>query len=328
MSFGIGFGGKIGFAASGYPKKPTAPTSLTATSTTPGVVSLSWTAPVNTGFPAVSDYTVEIVGITTINTGNTNTTYSWSGGTKAVSYSFRVYANNSAGQSPASNTASVTVSGNVATGGTVTDISNYNGTGQTWRVHTFSSGTGTFSISQATHPFRYLVVAGGGSGGRGDNGSFAGGGGGGGGVNAGTGNLSVGSLSVTVAPTSPATNAQGVAGGSSSLGAITASGGITGWEASNGGGGRESGSPTSNAGGSGTFFYGGGGGGAGGVGGNGSQDTQTGGAGGAGLSNNISGTALIYGRGGNGGAGGNQPGNVGQGAPGTSAGIVIVSYQL
>jgi len=50
---------------------------------------------------------------------------------------------------------------NAATGGTVTDVDDYNGTGQKWRVHTFTSN-GTFTVKTAAKPFRVLVVGGGG----------------------------------------------------------------------------------------------------------------------------------------------------------------------
>jgi len=52
---------------------------------------------------------------------------------------------------------------NSATGGTVTDVDNYNGTGQKWRVHTFTD-SGTFTVTNAGKPFRVLVVGGGGGG--------------------------------------------------------------------------------------------------------------------------------------------------------------------
>lgn len=52
---------------------------------------------------------------------------------------------------------------NAATGGLVTDVPNYNGTGETWRVHTFTS-SGTLTVTSAPRPFRTLVVAGGAAG--------------------------------------------------------------------------------------------------------------------------------------------------------------------
>lgn len=52
---------------------------------------------------------------------------------------------------------------NSATGGTVTDVPNYNGTGQKWRVHRFATG-GTFTVTQSTQPFRVFGSGGAGGG--------------------------------------------------------------------------------------------------------------------------------------------------------------------
>lgn len=60
---------------------------------------------------------------------------------------------------------------NAATGGTTSDISNYNGTGETWRLHTISSNT-TFTVTSSIDSFRILLVGGGG-GGNGDSGCCA-----------------------------------------------------------------------------------------------------------------------------------------------------------
>ena len=49
---------------------------------------------------------------------------------------------------------------NKATGGNVTDVPNYNGTGETWRVHEFT-GNGTFSVEVAIDPFRVGMIGGG-----------------------------------------------------------------------------------------------------------------------------------------------------------------------
>ena len=51
---------------------------------------------------------------------------------------------------------------NDAVGGTVTEIDDYNGSGEKWRVHTFT-GNGTLDISVAVQPFRVLIVGGGGA---------------------------------------------------------------------------------------------------------------------------------------------------------------------
>ena len=97
---------------------------------------------------------------------------------------------------------------NAATGGTVTDVPNYLGTGETWRVHQFT-GNGTFTVTASftVNPFRVAGIGGGGGGRRhnchnsGGGGTFTdtdyvipvgthtvtiGGGGGGGGGGAGT----------------------------------------------------------------------------------------------------------------------------------------------
>jgi hypothetical protein len=55
---------------------------------------------------------------------------------------------------------------NEAVGGTVTEIADYNGTGQTWRVHTFTS-SGSLEVLSDGDPngFRVMVAGGGGGGG-------------------------------------------------------------------------------------------------------------------------------------------------------------------
>lgn len=59
---------------------------------------------------------------------------------------------------------------NSATGGnSTTDVSDYLGTGQTWRVHVFTS-SGTFSVSQGPQTFKYFVLGGGAGGGYGTGG--------------------------------------------------------------------------------------------------------------------------------------------------------------
>ena len=74
---------------------------------------------------------------------------------------------------------------NAASGGTTTDVSNYNSTGQTWRVHSMTSNT-TFTVTSSVQTFSVLLV-GGGFNGEGANpdccdacGRFGGGGGAGG----------------------------------------------------------------------------------------------------------------------------------------------------
>ena len=92
-------------------------------------------------------------------------THTVTGLTNGQQYTFKVRAvYNDASVGSWSNVVAVTPqSFNEATGGTVTDVSNYNGTGETWRVHTFT-GNGTFTVIRAAQSFHRLVV-GGGSGG-------------------------------------------------------------------------------------------------------------------------------------------------------------------
>ena len=49
---------------------------------------------------------------------------------------------------------------NEAVGGTITEIDDYNGTGEKWRVHTFT-GNGTLDVTTAVNPFRVGLIAGG-----------------------------------------------------------------------------------------------------------------------------------------------------------------------
>lgn len=180
-----------GLFASSMPKKPTAPTSLAATNSKIGKISLSWNAPINTGYPVVTGYTVEVVGVTTVSLGNV-TSYEWTGGTKGTQYAFKVYANNAAGQSGASNaTSPITLNGVSATGGTVTT---YTSGGNLYKVHSFTTvGSNTLTVTNSGL-VDYLVVAGGQAGGS----DFSRYGGNGGGYSAGTSTLSVTSYAMTV----------------------------------------------------------------------------------------------------------------------------------
>jgi hypothetical protein len=103
---------------------------------------------------------------------------------------------------------------NDATGGSETTVSNYNSSGETWKVHTFT-GSGSLTVTRAVLPFRVLCVGGGGSGAAG--GPFCSQGGPGGNAAAidTTVSLSSGSNTVTV----------GGVGGTSSLSSVSAVGG-------------------------------------------------------------------------------------------------------
>mgnify|MGYP000016847978 CR=1 FL=1 len=242
---------------------------------------------------------------------------------------------------------------NSATGGTVTTVEDYNGTGQTWRVHTFTA-SGTFTVQVADQPFRVLVV---GAGGGGSSGSFEvnGQGGGGGWVENVTTDVPVGAHAVTIGNRGKgATTAESYSGGSGGdtlLGeVVTAKGGggaaastrgksgssrYPGVQGNHGpssqgaGGGGDTGPGTipnggpglaSNITGDGTTLYVGGGG------GGGARQTGHGsgwqGAGNGGTDQANGGNASGYGNGGGGGGG-----NSGLGGNGSS-GVVIVAYQI
>jgi hypothetical protein len=146
------------------------PTNLVASNVNTGTIGLTWSAPSSVpGSPVITSYTIFVSGGTTtqINTGNANTSYTFTGGVKGTSYTFAVVANNAGGSSAQSNSVTSTVLGNDASGGTVTTVSNYNGTGQSWRVHEFTSN-GALTFSMANQPVR--VYIGGGNGGGGSSG--------------------------------------------------------------------------------------------------------------------------------------------------------------
>lgn len=260
---------------------------LTAT-TNPTSVSLSW--PTAGGSP--TSYEIDIDG-TVIDVGNV-TSYEKTSLTPNQQYRFKVrpkYSDGSTGgwtffkdRTP--------LGFNAATGGTTTDVSNYNGTGQTWRVHTFNSN-GTFTVTNSADSFRILYVGGGGGGqsvGGGGSSGINGNGGSGGDV---TATLSVGSYTATIG-----------AGG-----------------AGNGSGGGRCVNGAGLPGGTTTFHsYTGSGGAAGGCGGSGS---------GPGPTSNITGTSIKYGGFANGqrGAGG-AGGTNGNGSSGGTSGTVIISYRI
>ena len=237
---------------------------------------------------------------------------------------------------------------NDATGGTITTVDNYNGSGEKWRVHTFT-GNGTLDISVAVQPFRVLLVGGGASGGRRADGVGGAGGGAGGVIEQTAVALPSGALSVTVGAGGTSLNA----GGASSLHTLTASGG----DFSSGSTGGGSGAPTTFTGGSGSApSYGERGGGGGGAGGNGGNAGGNAGIGGAGVATTITGTTQrVAGGGGGGGArdvnpgtgtdgggnggassattwgsggggAGNRPGATGTGSG--ADGVVIVAYRI
>lgn len=300
-------------------------TGLSASSITSTSMSLSWSAPVISGDSSITSYIVTGGGTAVV----TGTTASISGLSVNTSYTFTVVANNSIGAGVRSNITVSTLSFNSATGGTTTDVSNYNGTGQTWRVHQFSSN-GTLNVTSAGSPFRVLMVGGGGSGG-GPVGFGQGGGGGSGGVVfRESQTLSAQSYSIVVGGAGSNTNTTAF-----SLTALAGGAGNGGSGGSGAGGhGGHSGSccgptgpvqaggaalqPTSASGGFGN------------PGASGVDDPGTwygaGGAGGsANYSSNITGASVSYGFGGAGG--GPNQNAINSGAPG-GAGTVIVAYRI
>lgn len=348
-----------------YPTPPAvvAPV-LTATGGDTQVV-LTWTAA--TGATVLS-YEVEKNGVVE-NVGSV-LTKTYTGLTNGQAYSFRVRAVVNYVQSPWSNTASATpvVPWNAATGGTVApvDVPNYNGTGQTWRVHRFTAG-GDFTVTAAPRQFNVLLVGGGG-GGAGCTDTM-GGGGGAGGMFDGLLTIPAGTHAVTVGNggtgTGASTHANGTNGGDTGIHLIKAvsgggggadypstgnnggsGGGGSSWNVTNGGAATVAGE--GNAGGNGTSgqWQSGGGGGAGGAG-----TGNAGGAdnGGAGKASTITGASVVYAKGGRGGSYGTGGDIIADGAANTGnggsgggkvngpdprrggnggSGIVIIAYRI
>ena len=260
-----------------------------------------------------------------------------------INYVVSVYGVNVAGAGLPSFTDPFQLNYNVASGGTETVVNNYNGTGQTWKVHTFASAS-TFTVdTDSGQPWSILVIGGGYNG----NGATAdcctvglrgGGGAGGGGryINNSSATLSTGSNTVTIG---------GGNGGISVLGSYTTT---SGYSNGGGGGGGAGGGGGNGAGGSvgltstitgSSIQYSGGGGG----GGHATTATVGGGAGAAGAGNgagaswdccalgsvaNGAGGAANRGAGGGGGSVSSQQYNCcGAGGAG-GTGIVIVAYQI
>lgn len=250
-----------------------------------------------------------------------------------VEYTFDVYGVNQAGRGESA-VIKHSFPYNVATGGTVTDVDNYNGTGEKWRVHTFT-GNGTLDVVTSFKPFRVLVCAGGGGGCRGQDGGWWGAGGGAGGLlYYESQSLEAGSHSVVVGGGGGGSNnagSPGGNGGNSSLGDIVATGG---------GGATTNGNARSGGSGGGSAYHNGGKG----IPGQGHNGVTAGGrdypayGGGAsgtpaGRTLNITGSDYVYATGGRGGHGGTY-GKGGDGRDGGTRGdpgihgVVIVAYQI
>lgn len=106
------------------PTAPSAPTGLTATTTSSSQINLSWTAPSNNGGSVITGYKIDrsnnggsTWSTVVSNTGSIGTTYSSTGLTANATYTFRVSAINVVGTSSPSNIASATTS--ASTSGTV-----------------------------------------------------------------------------------------------------------------------------------------------------------------------------------------------------------------
>jgi hypothetical protein len=342
---------------------PLAPT-ITSISAGNGQLSVNFTAGGNGG-SAITNYQFST------NNGSTWTTRSpaattspilITGLSNGVTYTVRIRAVNAVGAGAQSNAVNGTPVApppppppppvyNNATGGTTQSVSNYNGTGQTWRTHTFTAN-GTFSVSTSVAPFSAVVVAAGGGGGNNYHGNaWTGAGGGAGGV------LSSTSLSV---PTGNHTITVGAGAGAFASGGnsafasfISTTGGGRGGIScpalpqSGGSGGAAGVDPAcpqigtgiagqgNNGGGANAPSWAGGGGGANSAGSPGGIHPGAGG-GGTPRSLNISGAVVDYGRGGNStgrntgthGTGNGGGGGYPSGAGGGGNGIVVIAYRI
>ena len=100
------------------PDKPSAPT-VTAATATPTQLSVSWTAPTNTGRPAISDYDVQYRagtsgGFTDAGFDGTGTSTTLTGLTPGTAYQVQVSATNAEGTSAWSNSGTATTAANAA----------------------------------------------------------------------------------------------------------------------------------------------------------------------------------------------------------------------
>jgi hypothetical protein len=304
---------------------------LTATSETSSV-ELSWPSAGN----SPSSYEVGIDD-NIINVGNVNS-YSSTGLIVGNSYNFKVrpvYSDGSTGGWSYFKNRGPT-GFNSATGGSVTTVSNYNGTGETWKVHTFT-GSGTLSVTSAPLEFNILVVNGG-TGGGDANCSRGYPGGSGGNMRVFTGiSIPTGSIPIVVGAGSSRGAYPRPAGGSSSVNTtLTTAGGLTGGGGGNSGNlpGGYNGSNGNYANTSGTNVRYGGGGGGGADGAFAGNRCSAGGSGGGGRGGAAGGDCgTPYGAngtpntGGGGGGAGKECSYTPIGGNGGS-GIVIVSYRI
>lgn len=213
---------------------------------------------------------------------------------------------------------------NSATGGTETVIDDYLGTGERWRVHTFTS-SGQLQILQASQPFHLLLCGGGGGSGAPVWGNTGGAGGGGAVIWDQAARIPAGSHQVAVGPGGGGGNEHGhhsnSPGGTTSLASYSAGGGGEGGTGHDGNQGRAGGPPN-----------GGHGGDYGPYGGGSSYNNPE-------IVSSISGTAVTYGVGGywvDGNGGYKQPNGTGKGGDAHRGGvgdtggdgIAIVAYRI
>jgi hypothetical protein len=156
-----------------------APTNFVASDAVVDQINFSWTAPASVpGQPPVTGYRIDISGpiSETILTNSTNTSYTWTGGTRGVTYTFAIAAINSGGVGQFSVPVSQSPKGFTANGGTTQTLPS----GEI--IHTFTS-SGTFNVTTGGTAIRYMVVGGGKPGGTGtlNSGGGIGGNGGNGG---------------------------------------------------------------------------------------------------------------------------------------------------
>jgi len=122
---------------------------------------------------------------------------------------------------------------NLATGGSIAEVPNYNGTIETWNVHTITANS-NFTILRSIDAFSILAVAGGGAGGAQIDGNTRCGTGGGGGVILTSASINLGTYPVVVGLAGPGiypTLANN--GGNTTFNGLTAIGGGGGGRAAN-----------------------------------------------------------------------------------------------
>ncbi len=121
-SVGTGAASNVDDATTDAATRPAAPTGLTATAAGQTTITLSWTAPTNTGGASITGYRIEVSPNGTsnwtnqqVNTRSTATTYAHTGLSAGTTRHYRVSAINSVGTGAASNVASATTSTPTAT---------------------------------------------------------------------------------------------------------------------------------------------------------------------------------------------------------------------